>query len=233
MAEKQAPQQTSTTSKKRKKKLPVAKTVKVVLVLGLVFFGAYYFVQYNKVSDKYAEAILTTEQKNQQIIDEVAKLMELPTDEKPTVYIVSDKKKLADTRAAKEFFEKAQNNDVVLAYQKADIAVIFRPSENRIVKSDNYQSFIAASTPIKVAIVAPADKQQELATQLEGKFANVQIISKKTPTILNGANYVADLSGTNAKTAQDLAAQIGFTVSALPEGEPKPEGAIFAIVVAQ
>jgi hypothetical protein len=50
--------------------------------------------------------------------------------------------------------------------------------------------------------------------------------------VLNGQSYVVDLTGANAKTAQDLATQLGVQVGALPEGEAKPTGALFAVVIA-
>lgn len=232
MAEKPAPTQAQPVPKKRKKKLPTKKIFFGGIITALIIFGGFYFVQYNTLNAKYKDLTLSADEKNKQTAAEVAKLIDLPKDETPTVYAVKDKDKLADTKAAKEFFEKAQNDDVVLAYQKADLAVIYRPGEKRIIKTDNYQKFLAASSPITVAIIAPGDQQGTLVQQLESKFGNVQIVKKDAPKILNGQSYVVDLSGTNAKTAQDLATQLGLQVGALPEGETKPEGAVLAVVVA-
>lgn len=222
---------TNDVAKKKKKKLPFVKVAAGVALVALVFFGAFYFVQYQRLNNKYQDLTMSTEEKNKRTAAEVAKLIDLPKDETPVVYVVKDKDKLADTKATKAFFEKAKNGDVVLAYQKANQAVIYRPSEKVIVRTDDYQKFVAASNPITVAIIAPADQQQTVQNQIESKFGNVQIINKAAPKVFNGQSYVVDLTGSNGKTAQDLAAQLGLQVGALPEGEAKPSGALFAVVV--
>lgn len=216
---------------KRKRKLLIARILTGVGLVALVAFGAFYFVQYQNLNDKYQELTLSQEEKNKRTVAEVAKLIDLPKDETPVVYVVKDKEKLADTKATKEFFEKAQNDDVVLAYEKDNLAVIYRPSGKLIVKTADYQKFVAASNPITIAVVAPGDQQQALTSQLESKFGNVQIVSKELPKVFNGQSYVVDLTGTNAKTAQDLAVQLGIAVGSLPEGESKPTGALFAVVI--
>ena len=207
------------------------RSVLVLAFVVLALFGGFYFVQYQKVNDKYQEVTLSNDEKNKRTAAKVAKLIDLPKDETPVVYVVKDKDKLTNTKAAKEFFDKAKNDDVVLAYAKADLAVIYRPSTNVIVKTDTYQKFAIASSPITIAIIAPQDQQQNLTNQLESKFGNVQIVSKDAPKVLNGQNYVVDLTGANAKTAQDLATQLGVSVASLPEGETKPSGALFAVVI--
>lgn len=232
LKEKSETSEVKTEAKKSKKKFPLLKGGLVLLFVVLALFGGFYFVQYQKVNDKYQEVTLSNDEKNKRTAAKVAKLIDLPKDETPVVYVVKDKDKLTNTKAAKEFFDKAKNDDVVLAYAKADLAVIYRPSTNVIVKTDTYQKFAIASSPITIAIIANSDQQQNLANQLESKFGNIQIVSKETPKVLNGQSYVVDLTGSNAKTAQDLATQLGLQVGSLPEGETKPGGALFAVVIA-
>jgi hypothetical protein len=231
MAEKEAPAKTEVL-KSKKRKLPIAKTLAGLLLVAVVAFGAFYFVQYQKINNKYQELALTPDEKNKRTAAKVAKIIDLPKDETPIVVQVNDKEKLVVTKSSAAFFDKSKNNDLVLAYQKGNVAVIYRPSENRVIKSDTYQNFFAASNPITVAIVAPTDQQQTLTTLLESKYGNVQIVGKTTPKIPNGQSYVVDLTGSNAKTAQDLATQLGFQVGTLPDGESKPTGALFAVVIA-
>jgi cell division protein FtsB len=230
--EKKTSSTTGEVEKKTKRKLPILKLVTGISFVLLISFGVFYFVQYQKVNDKYQELSLTADEKNKRTAAKVAKIIDLPKDETPVVVQVNDKDKLIVTKSSSAFFDKSQNNDLVLAYQKANVAVIYRPGENRVIKSDTYQNFFAASNPITVAIIAPNEQQQSLTTQLESKFGNVQIISKNAPKVLNGQSYIVDLTGSNSKTAQDLASQLGMPVGTLPDGESKPSGALFAVVIA-
>ncbi len=231
MAEKEAPAKAEVPNKK-KRNLPIVKGLTVLFVVALIAFGGFYFVQYQKVNNKYQDLSMTDDQRNQKLVNEVAKIIDLPKDEKPAlVSKVADKGKLNETKAMASFYEKAVNNDVILAFQKANISIIYRPSEKRVIKTDNYQNFLSASNVIKIGVIAPNEQQQGLVTQLE-KFGNVQIVSKTAPKVLNGQSYVVDLTGSNSKTAQDLATQLGIQVGTLPDGEAKPSGALFAVVIA-
>jgi len=63
-------------------------------------------------------------------IAKVGKLITLPTDEKPTVATVTDASKVKD----QQFFQNAQNADVVLIYTKAQKAILYSPTENKIIE---------------------------------------------------------------------------------------------------
>lgn len=64
------------------------------------------------------------------LIEKVGKLMALPTDEKPTIATVNDASKVKD----QQFFSNSENGDKVLIYQKAQRAILYRPSSNIIVE---------------------------------------------------------------------------------------------------
>lgn len=63
------------------------------------------------------------------VVAKVSKLMVLPKGEVPTIATVSDKSKLVE----QSFFQNAEDGDAVLIYQKAGSAILYRPSENRII----------------------------------------------------------------------------------------------------
>ncbi len=214
----------------RKSKSYLPKVILAVAFLGLASFGGFYFFQYQTVNDKYQEATLSVDDRNKRTTNEVAKLIDLPKDETPIVYVVKDKDKLTTTKSAKEFFENAKNDDIVLAYQKGDTAIIYRPSEKRIVKTDSYQKFVAASSPATIAIIAPTSTQDSIAGNLEQKVSNAQIVTKLTPKVPLTTGIVVDLSGTEADDAKTLAEILGYTVGQLPEGEQKPEGVTFIVI---
>jgi hypothetical protein len=61
--------------------------------------------------------------------ESVGKLMELPA-EKPTVATVKDVTKLSKTQP---FFSTAKNGDIVLFYNQAKKAILYRPTTNKII----------------------------------------------------------------------------------------------------
>jgi|SRR3972149_6748079 len=64
------------------------------------------------------------------IVSEVGKLISLPSDETPTIATVTDIEKVKD----QPFFKNAQNEDKVLIYTNAKKAILYRPSEKRIIE---------------------------------------------------------------------------------------------------
>lgn len=64
------------------------------------------------------------------LISEVGKLLALPADEKPTVATITDVEKLKE----QVFFKNAANGDKVLIYTKSKKAILYRPSEKKIVE---------------------------------------------------------------------------------------------------
>jgi len=60
----------------------------------------------------------------------VGKLMVLPEGETPTIATVSDPDKLKD----QAFFAHAKTGDKVLIYAKAKKAILYSPTDNRIVE---------------------------------------------------------------------------------------------------
>jgi hypothetical protein len=204
----------------------------IVLVVALSAFG-FFLIRYLQVNHNYKEAIMTQEQRNQRTITAVGKIMDLPKDETPVIFQVQDKDKLGNSSVTKQFFEKAKNGDVILAYQKANMSIIYRPGEKRIVKTDNYTNFLAAANPIKIAIIAPTSQQSDTEKSITEKVLNVDIVAKNEAKVSEIQSYVADATGQNATAAKELAAKLNLPVGQLPDGELKPEGASLIVVIAQ
>jgi len=66
----------------------------------------------------------------QKVVAEISKFMILPTNETPTLATVSDPSQLKN----QPFFANAQSGDQVLVYVKAARAILWRPSEQKIVE---------------------------------------------------------------------------------------------------
>lgn len=64
------------------------------------------------------------------IVEQVGKLVILPEGEEPTVATVTDPAKLAD----QPFFENSEAGDKVLIYTTAQRAILYRPSNNKVIE---------------------------------------------------------------------------------------------------
>lgn len=66
----------------------------------------------------------------EKLVSEVDKILELPTDETPTVATVTDIEKVKD----QAFFRLAQQGDKVLVYTRSKKAILYRPSQKKIME---------------------------------------------------------------------------------------------------
>lgn len=64
------------------------------------------------------------------LVAEVGELLALPSDEKPTVATITDVEKLRE----QAFFKNAANGDKVLIYTNAKKAILYRPSEKKVLE---------------------------------------------------------------------------------------------------
>src|SRR5690242_2030053 len=107
----------------KKRKIPkkiflIAGIILVVLLIGL---SVYYYLGYRKNQELLKNPTLAAQEETQQLVNKIGQHMVLPTDEQPTVAIVSDISKLK----GQPFFSKAQNGFRVLIYSKAQKAILY------------------------------------------------------------------------------------------------------------
>lgn len=95
-----------------------------LMALGSVVYGGYRGV-------KYISGINHSNEANSysSIISEVGKIVELPPNEDPTVATVTNLEPLK----GQEFFKDAMVGDKVLIFSKSKKAVLYRPSESRVI----------------------------------------------------------------------------------------------------
>jgi len=100
----------------------------VVLVLFIVAAASaiYFYVKYNNIKNNPSSIASAQTSK---VVAEVGKLMNLPTNETPTIATVSNKSKLSN----QPFFKNAQNGDKLLIYTNDKEAILYRPSTNKII----------------------------------------------------------------------------------------------------
>lgn len=99
----------------------------VLLLVASVSAAGYFYIQLNKAKISSESASV---EESASIIAAVGKLMVLPTGEEPTLATVTDPDKLRK----QEFFASAQKGDRVLIYTKAKKAILYNPTENKIIE---------------------------------------------------------------------------------------------------
>jgi hypothetical protein len=108
----------------------IFKLIPYILILALGAGGGIFTVQQKPELFGLSKGQATVQAEVDSLVAQVGKLISLPTDEKPTVATVTDASKVKD----QPFFANAKNDDKVLIYQKAAKAILYRPSENRIIE---------------------------------------------------------------------------------------------------
>jgi len=76
----------------------------------------------------------TSELTNQQVIDRVQSLSDVPNSEIPTIATVEDAESLAIQDG---FYSDAENGDIILVYSQSKRAILYRPDDNTIIKNGN------------------------------------------------------------------------------------------------
>lgn len=105
----------------------------ILLILALAAVPTIYFYTQNKNTEKKLNNLQQKSQSSDNVntvVEQVSRLVLLPTGEQPTLATISDASKLR----GQPFFAGAVNGDKVLVYNKAGKAILYRPSLNKIVE---------------------------------------------------------------------------------------------------
>lgn len=125
------------------------KKLLILILIVLAAFGMYgtwHF--YGKYQAVLKNPALEAQKETEALVTTLSKMMELPKDETPTIATISDKEKLKD----QIFFKMAENGDKLFAYNKAMIAILYRPGTNKIIN-------VAPIGINQPATIAPETKQ--------------------------------------------------------------------------
>lgn len=247
---------------KRFLKTPLFWIVLIVLILvsGVGVAAAY---QYRRVTSELTQIKETptggqlTDERQRELITEVAAKIMLPADEKPTVAVVSDINRLKD----QQFFSSGQNGDVVLIYMNSRKAILYRPAEKKIIEvapvnlSNNEASIsgeqvagATATEPTGTQVSpTPATMAETFALRngtnitglarsfedgLVAQFPNATVIERANAANRNYATtVVVDVSGTKPAIAAQIASALGITTGPLPPGEVAPTNADFLVII--
>ena len=102
----------------------------VILLFGSLGANAFLYQKYQKAIQLATNPEMASQEEVKSITRKVASLMELPTDEMPTIATVLDKDKLKD----QQFFAKAENGDKIIIFSKNQKAILYRSSSNKIIE---------------------------------------------------------------------------------------------------
>lgn len=102
----------------------------ILLVVAGIGGTGFFYRKYQEVNTKLNNPEQTAQEEVTRLVGEMSKIIELPTDEQPTVATVLDKDKLKD----QGFFTKAENGDKVVIYSKARKAYLYRESTKKIIE---------------------------------------------------------------------------------------------------
>lgn len=100
-----------------------------VLFIGLSYTALHFYFEYQKIKDPSK----TARNEIENVVEEVSRIMVLPTGETPTLATVSDPEKLK----GQAFFANAQTGDRVLIYPTARKAILYNPRDRKIVDVTN------------------------------------------------------------------------------------------------
>lgn len=109
---------------KKHKRFPTLLYVATTLILLAV--AGYFFWQYQDLRNNPERV---TKQEIAVITQDLAKLIDLPDGETPTLATIEDASKFDN----QQFFVDAQNGDKILIYTEAKKVILYRQSNNRII----------------------------------------------------------------------------------------------------
>ena len=149
-----------------------------VIVVGVIILGAaaiYIFAVTRENTPIPNKANLELAQV-QEVIDNVAKLMDIPEGEAPIMLYVSN----ADNLKSQDFFKNAENGDRVMVFKSSKQAILYRASTNKIISAT-----FATDQEIE-AIKALAQPKEQVSTQSADIKAPTPSASNPKVVILNG-----------------------------------------------
>lgn len=168
------------------------------------------------------EAVFT----NDEIVIRVSRELGINGDANPAILEVVN-----ESRVNQPFLEEARNGDKVLLYYKSGQSVLFRPSEDRIIRTGTYtppdaKLFVRQGTQDDARL---AEVKQKI-DRLEG----LKIVSQDYSTNrLNDKTVVVSITDRYPEAAQRVAEALGAELTRLPQGETIPDADILVIVGSQ
>jgi hypothetical protein len=100
----------------------------LAIIVFIIWTAA--FFEFGRYTVYQANPGLEGQEQAAQILHNVGQLIQLPTDETPTMATISD---AASAKQGQPFLANAENGDVLIVYQNAGEALLYRPSTNKLI----------------------------------------------------------------------------------------------------
>jgi len=110
-----------------KSKKVIIGTVVSLLLVASIASSSFFYLQYQSAKNDPGKL---SQDQTARLKEKVGKIIQIPNEE-PTVAKITDQDKLKD----QPFFEGTKNGDQLLIFPKAKLAIIYRESENKVIKS--------------------------------------------------------------------------------------------------
>lgn len=235
---------------KTKKGIAIVAVGSILIVAGIPSY--YFYSQYQHAQLLLKNPSAAAKQEIEALVAKVGRLIELPQGEQPTIATISDVSKLS----GQPFFAHAQNGDKVLVYTNTKKAILYRPSEDKLVEvasvnigtvsqqaSSSISSPSGSLTPsptpskpvsLRIALLngtSVVGLTHTVEKDLKGKITNPFDVTVRG----NAKNdydktLVIDVSGKNSAVVKQLAASLSGDAVGLPKGEDSQDVDIIIII---
>lgn len=214
----------------------------LLLFLGVAGAGGYYYWQYEKVKK---DPTIIAQEETKFITGKISAFVDVPKDEQPSIATVTDVEKLKD----QAFFKKAKNGDKLVIFAKAAKAILYRPTENKIVDFTLVDTSQVAGAqtenptpgatetvqPVKIALYNGTGKEGLTNTaeeQLRSQNAAFEIIAKANASKKDyQRTLIVDVSGKRSDQASALAQALNGEIVTLPSDEKRPIDADVLVIL--
>lgn len=208
-----------------------------IVLIAAIGIAIYFYIQYQQTQMQLNRSTQSNEQAV--LLNEVGKLIVLPSGEQPQIATVTDVSKLK----GQSFFAHARNGDKVLIYAKSQQAILYDPVANKIVEVGPINMMQVSPTPTASLTPVPVNVAlyngtttvgltETVAQELKTKLPIITVVSRTNAQKSTYAStIVIDQTGKNASTAAELAKLLNGNVSKLPTGETKAANADILVIL--
>ncbi len=205
----------------------------ITAIALILIGGGYYYSKGQKLSqNKNATAQKNVPQELDKVVAEVGKLIDLPTNETPTLATVTDISKLK----GQPFFQKAKDGDKVLIYANNKKAILYDPVLKKVMDIAAINTSTPAAQPAQPRIVIRnGTKTVGLTNKIETKIKKViseaNIADKENAARSDYLETTVVVLNDSAKeTASALAKTLSAQIGDLPKDETKPKDVDIIII---